>query len=407
MASTTVDIFCNVIDNYGDAGVCLHLARSMSKQGYQVRLFCNNLTVLGTISDQADASNQNLEVVSWEQHLTGYTPAQVVISAFSCRFDEVTLKALQEANPMPLIINLEYLSAESWVEDCHTLPSPVDGLLSHYFFPGFTAKTGGLNIDSDFVNTCKARHQELLQHEQMGLSLVTETTTETETSTETTTRTISLFSYLNQALKPLLDALQRSKRPSHIKVFTGLALDNVNALLKDELKTPLEVGQQVQLGKVTFEGMPMLSHEQYDEVLTSCSFNLVRGEDSIVRAIHTGNPYLWQIYIQEEQAHITKLKSFLERMRFICEQEVKKEQGSEAVGNLGLSEAELEKGLVAIERTMLAYNEAMAWPQDFDIDEFESLTAPVFLLFARYLCAQDNLTTRLSRFIQAHTANTK
>ena len=44
----------------------------------------------------------------------------------------------------PAWINLEYLSAEPWVESAHTLPSPQPRLplTRHFYFPGFTEATG-------------------------------------------------------------------------------------------------------------------------------------------------------------------------------------------------------------------------------------------------------------------------
>jgi hypothetical protein len=39
----------------------------------------------------------------------------------------------------------------------------------------------------------------------------------------------------------------------------------------------------------------------------------VRGEDSLVRAIWAGAPFVWQIYPQDDDAHRIKLDAFLSR----------------------------------------------------------------------------------------------
>jgi len=38
----------------------------------------------------------------------------------------------------------------------------------------------------------------------------------------------------------------------------------------------------------------------------------VRGEDSLVRALWAGQPFVWQIYPQDDNAHHAKLEAFLD-----------------------------------------------------------------------------------------------
>ena len=47
-------------------------------------------------------------------------------------------------------------------------------------------------------------------------------------------------------------------------------------------------------------------------MLWACDLNLVRGEDSLVRALWAGRPLLWQLYPQHDQAHHAKLEAFLD-----------------------------------------------------------------------------------------------
>lgn len=375
----TLDIFCNVIDNYGDAGVCLHLARTLSHQNYQVRLFCNNLTVLNTIIDQQDQDNKHLKVVNWEHPLSSYHAAKVVISAFNCRFDECTIQELRQ-KPECIIINLEYLSAESWVEDCHGLTSFVDGLSVYYFFPGFTNKTGGLNVDSKFKERCL----NVLQNLKEKLNSLDNGPKQ---------RALTLFGYHNPSVQNIINALNNSKHHSQLLVFKGLALDNLQELTKMSFS-------QAQNTKLSFnlevKVSSMVTHEQYDEMLLSHDFNLVRGEDSIVRAMHTGHPFLWHIYPQDEAAHIVKLNSFLNVMEQICTTLIPAKDNR----YVDLSLDELKHAFTLIRSTMLAYNGSGAFDSDFDLDEFEHICAPVYYNFACYLCQQPDLGTSLDRFIK-------
>lgn len=402
----SLDIFCRVIDNYGDAGVCLHLARSLSKlklphgQHFAVRLFCDQPEVMATLTDLSDTANPNLKLCTWEQPLVGYEPSSVVVSAFSCRFDEVTLKTLQQhqqRSGQPLIINLEYLSAEPWVEDCHQLPSPADGLTSHFFFPGFTPRTGGLNLDPDFIAQCQAK----LGLASPASATDTESASATDSAPTPAPYTLSLFGYDNPSVLRLLQGLAASGRECTLKVFAGLACDNLN----QRLGLTLTVGDSYDYApNVHCTVVPMTGHSGYDQTLLKCDFNLVRGEDSIVRAMHTGHPFLWQIYPQDESAHIVKLNAFLD-----CMERTLQAQDA-APGSEPCACSNLSTRMALLRRAMLSYNEALPQDQadpflepDF-LPRFERECGPLFAAWARYLCAQPTLSQRLSAFILSKLA---
>jgi uncharacterized repeat protein (TIGR03837 family) len=55
-----------------------------------------------------------------------------------------------------------------------------------------------------------------------------------------------------------------------------------------------------------------MSQVDYDQLLRDCDLNFVRGEDSWVRAIWAGKPFIWQAYLQDENVHIKKLDAFLD-----------------------------------------------------------------------------------------------
>mgnify|MGYP000476298737 FL=1 len=57
----------------------------------------------------------------------------------------------------------------------------------------------------------------------------------------------------------------------------------------------------------------MTDQDGYDQLLWSCDFNIVRGEDSFLRAQWAARPFLWHIYPQEEAAHLEKLQAFTAR----------------------------------------------------------------------------------------------
>ncbi len=55
--SITCDIFCNVVDNYGDVGVCWRLARQLADEpGLAVRLWVDNLVSLKRLEPGVDVA---------------------------------------------------------------------------------------------------------------------------------------------------------------------------------------------------------------------------------------------------------------------------------------------------------------------------------------------------------------
>ena len=90
-------------------------------------------------------------IVHWTTPLpVPFVPADVLIEAFACELPEVVKQQLTDLHQntpenVPVWLNLEYLSAEDWVDGCHGLPSmQASGIKKFFYFPGFTAKTGGL-----------------------------------------------------------------------------------------------------------------------------------------------------------------------------------------------------------------------------------------------------------------------
>lgn len=270
------DIFCKVIDNFGDAAVCWRLARQLAiEHGWQVRLLIDRPDVLARLMPDTD----RVRIEAW----TPVTdPAQMVIEAFACELPEVYIEAMARLDPHPVWLNLEYLSAESWIEGCHRMASPHPrlALQKHFFFPGFTERTGGLLREADYKQRRSAFDPTEFRRE-FGLP-------------ESDALTVSLFSYPTPLLSQLLEIWAASPVPIH-------------ALL------PGGTGAAQTTGALTLCPLPFLPQRRYDELLWLCDINFVRGEDSFIRAQWAGKPLVWHIYPQEEEAHADKLEAFLQR----------------------------------------------------------------------------------------------
>lgn len=301
------DIFCNVVDNFGDIGVTWRLARQLvAEHGQAVRLWVDEPAVFAPLCPQADPEaesqwQQGVEIRRWRRDWQPTEPADVVIEAFACQLPEPYLEAMAGKADKPHWLNLEYLSAEDWVAGCHGLPSfQPNGLSKVFYFPGFADGTGGLLREAALVE----RRQAFQADSQARRAFLEELGVELEEDA----LLISLFAYENAALAAWLDALVVGERPVQLLVPVGRVMADLARWLGEERPS---AGAHFRRGKLVIQVLPFVSQEDYDRILWCCDFNAVRGEDSFVRAQWAGRPLLWHIYQQAEGAHWDKLEAFL------------------------------------------------------------------------------------------------
>jgi uncharacterized repeat protein (TIGR03837 family) len=199
-------------------------------------------------------------------------------------------------------INVEYLSAEPWVNDFHAKPSPQPALnlTKYYFFPGFTDQTGGLIRERDLI----AQRNAFIADEQAQQSFWQHIGIK-----QTAALSISLFAYPEANVKDFLIALTQSRKSANVFVPTGSIIEALKPLYPQQ---DFSIGNRLQLGELRLYVLPFLSQAEYEQLLWACDINFVRGEDSWIRAIWAGKPFIWQPYIQSENTHLVKLNAFLD-----------------------------------------------------------------------------------------------
>lgn len=298
------DIFCNVIDNFGDIGVTWRLARALAAEhGLAVRLWVDDLTPFVRLCPEARGDREiqqieGVEVRRWTADWVGGDVAGVVIEGFGCALPESCLAAMAQRSPAPVWINLEYLSAEGWVEGCHGLASPHPRLplVKHFFFPGYTAATGGLIREADYPAR-RAAFEAPAFWQRLGLR-----------PPGASTLCVSLFAYADAPVAPLLEVWAAGAQPVRCLVPEGQAAGLARCWAG--LDTA-EAGTRIGRGALELVFVPFLPQRDYDALLWACDLNFVRGEDSCVRAQLAGKPMVWQVYPQTEAAHIAKLEALL------------------------------------------------------------------------------------------------
>jgi uncharacterized repeat protein (TIGR03837 family) len=308
----SLDLFCNVVDNYGDIGVCWRLARQLaSEHGLAVRLWVDDMASFARLCAGIELHAEvqqamGVTVRRWHAGMALPAPeavADVVIEAFGCRLPDGVVAAMAARSVPPVWINLEYLSAEAWVEGCHRLPSPHPTLplAKHFFFPGFSAATGGLLRERD-LDAQRDAFQADAGAIDAGLASL-------GVHPEPGEMPVSLFCYPHAPVAALLDALRDDAQPTLLLVPEGVAAEAIGAWTGAALRC----SAPRRFGKLRLQAIPFTDQPHYDRLLWSCALNFVRGEDSVVRAQWAQRPLVWQIYPQEEDAHRVKLDAFLER----------------------------------------------------------------------------------------------
>ena len=295
------DIFCHVVDNFGDIGVLWRLSAALAARGQQVRLWIDDASALTWMAPGALAGEwPGVRIMHWadadQASVCSALPcADVWIEGFGCEIPPGFVAhfapnvGAQAGLAQPVWINLEYLSAEAYVERNHRLPSPMlsgpaRGWTKYFFYPGFTAGSGGLirNALTDAVTA----------------------TNNPGTSSPQSVRQVSLFCYEPEGLPELLTGLGQHGRPTQLLVTHGRATQAVRRLLaRDDFRLA---------GNLRVEYLPTLSQTQFDALLGRCDLNMVRGEDSLVQAIWAGKPFIWQAYPQTDAAHRAKLDALLD-----------------------------------------------------------------------------------------------
>ncbi len=309
--ATSLAIFCKVVDNYGDIGICWRLARQLQLEHcVSVTLWVDDLASFKRICPQIDVSLDIQQAVGvtvrhWRDQDGSFTAeetADIVIEFFACDIPPGYIAAMAQRQPQPAWLNLEGLTAEEWVEGCHKLTSPRHGMIKHFFFPGFTDKTGGLLREAgleerrrQFQADPAAMHAFLAQ---FGV-----------TAQEMAATKVSLFCYPHAPVAELLASWQGAGEPMLCMVPEGVAFEAVSGFIGADAVA----GAARTQGALTLRVLPFVPQDDYDRLLWACDFNFVRGEDSFVRAQWAGKPFIWHIYPQDENLHHVKLRAFLQR----------------------------------------------------------------------------------------------
>ena len=387
MKVNSIDIFCEIIDNFGDIGVVYRISKELKKifQNVRIRIVLNRLEEFKAINKKVkDVDYQEIDGLICvtekyvKENMESFGVSDVFIEAFGCNVPEEYVKAAKENSK--LWINLEYLSGEKWIEDFHLCESLIDSktLKKIFFMPGFSEKSGGVIIDSGFLERMKfgkENRDEVFKKYFKDFDLKDKFIG-------------TVFSY-EKNFENLLETLKNYEKETVLLLMGEKTQKSFSEILKKNLTE--DYGNIVKYGKITMIYSDFFSQEEYEEIISASDFNFTRGEDSFVRGIILGKPFMWHIYLQEEKAHMDKIKAFTDRFKESIEVSEEEKNIIESYCNLledynDRDKNSLEKG-----------------KEDFRIffEKFEEINR-ICEKYSKFLLEKCNLVKKLYKYIQEY-----
>ena len=389
-SSHTVWLFCRVIDNFGDIGVSWRLAKQLQQeQQMRVVLWVDDVHALQALLPEVGvhaeyACYEGITVVSWREPLVSElllkTPvADVVIETFAC---DVPEEVRQWMVGKPIVwLNLEYLTAEAWVDDVHLLPSlQGNGVKKYFFCPGFSDKTGGVSYEQALLSQERPVNMQKQQQlrRQYGLPSCADSVH------------VYVFGYADAMWRKWLRMWIQGKQQTVVWLAQGGILVDLQTHFP-ELNALQQVGDKVNLQQVTVCLVPFVAQSDFDDVLQAADVSVVRGEDSVLRALWQGRVFWWQIYRQEDHAHHIKLHAFWQR----CKEHVQDLQAA-CFDDVWTAHQALSDELNGV-RVLHESERAQAWEE---VMQHQAELMTVLQAWREQLWQQQSLATQLANFIR-------
>lgn len=387
MKVNSIDIFCEIIDNFGDIGVVYRISKELKKifQNVRIRIVLNRLEEFKAINKKVkDTDYQEIDGLICvtekyvKENMESFGVSDVFIEAFGCNVPEEYVKAAKENSK--LWINLEYLSGEKWIEDFHLCESLIDSktLKKIFFMPGFSEKSGGVIIDSGFLERMKfgkENRDEVFKKYFKDFDLKDKFIG-------------TVFSY-EKNFENLLETLKNYEKETILLLMGEKTQKSFSEILKKNLTE--DYGNIVKYGKITMIYSDFFSQEEYEEIISASDFNFTRGEDSFVRGIILGKPFMWHIYLQEEKAHMDKIKAFTERIKESVEVSEEEKNIIESYCNLLEDYNDRDKNFLEKGK------------EDFRIffEKFEEIDR-ICEKYSKFLLEKCNLVKKLYKYIQEY-----
>ncbi len=301
-----ITVLCKVVDNFGDIGVvwrlCCQLSNQIKKENFtsKINLIVDDLASFNKICNSVDSNKsfqivENINIFNWNDEKLCYDEfskndgenLSVILEVFQCGRPSWMEKILfeEKLNRTVQIIMIDYLTAEKYAEDFHCLQSLTRSskVQKVNFMPGFTNKTGGLIIDSEWEHFCDYKNN----------------------------KTLLCFTY-DRNWDALANACKKSNYIERVLIAPGKGFESLKKSFYSNF---------IKDSKLKIEELSFMNQNEWDKMLKNCGVLFIRGEESMSRACLSGIPFVWHAYPQSDEYQLIKVRALLERMsiHFKCE----------------------------------------------------------------------------------------
>lgn len=294
-----ITVLCKVVDNFGDIGVvwrlCCQLSNQIKKENFtsKINLIVDDLASFNKICNSVDANKSfqivdNINIFNWNDEKLCYDEfskndgenLSVILEVFQCGRPSWMEKILfeEKLNRTVQIIMIDYLTAEKYAEDFHCLQSLTRSskVQKVNFMPGFTNKTGGLIIDSEWEHFCDYKNN----------------------------KTLLCFTY-DRNWNALANACKKSNNIEKVLIAPGKGYDSLKKSFYSNF---------IKDSNLKIEELSFMNQNEWDKMLKNCGVLFIRGEESMSRACLSGIPFVWHAYPQSDEYQLIKVRALLERM---------------------------------------------------------------------------------------------
>lgn len=294
-----ITVLCKVVDNFGDIGVvwrlCCQLSNQIKKENLtsKINLIVDDLASFNKICNSVDSNKsfqivENINIFNWNDEKLCYDEfskndgenLSVILEVFQCGRPSWMEKILfeEKLNRTVQIIMIDYLTAEKYAEDFHCLQSLTRSskVQKVNFMPGFTNKTGGLIIDSEWEQLCDYKNN----------------------------KTLLCFTY-DRNWDALANACKKSNYIEKVLIAPGKGYDSLKKSFYSNF---------IKDSNLKIEELSFMNQNEWDKMLKNCGVLFIRGEESMSRACLSGIPFVWHAYPQSDEYQLIKVRALLERM---------------------------------------------------------------------------------------------
>ena len=261
--NTRIDIFSEYIDNFGDLTIPIRLANELAY------LYEENVNLFISINDvskevlRINRLHKNINLYDLHQVNLSTKPSDRIITIFNTKFPKNYEKNISSN---ALVINYEYFSCEEWVNGFHLKQSLNKSFKKINYFPGISMQAGAPIYSINDVEFFQKKIE------------------------FNTPNVVTFFSYYNDQIHESINNLTSNFKDISIVQFDSNYQD---IHLKNRTQN-------------------LMSFNAFDSQLLKSSISFVRGEDSLIRAILSGVPFIWQPYNQLDNLHLKKLEAFID-----------------------------------------------------------------------------------------------